>query len=65
MFSGLFAAGVDDLVDLNCKSAKEKGICPGIACSDNLEWFRERALELRNDDDQLAGGAVNGLFLAR
>ncbi len=64
IFSGLFAVGTDDLIDLNCQSAREKGICTTIACPDNLERFRQCALELRNDD-KLARGPVNGLFLAR
>lgn len=36
LFSGLWATGVDQLVDFNCTSTQEKGFCPGShpgACS--------------------------------
>ena len=62
IFAGLFAVGVDDLVDLNCRSAHEKGTCPTGPCSDNLEHIQKLAREIR-DDDKLAGGDFHGMFL--
>ena len=62
VFSGLFAVGADDLVDLNCQSAREKGMCCTTDCRENLARIREHALNARNDD-QLAGGAIDGVFL--
>ena len=64
LFAGLFAVGVDDLVDLNCRSAHEKGTCPVLSCCDNLEKYQKLAREIR-DDDKLAGGAFHGMFFPK
>jgi hypothetical protein len=32
VFAGLVATGQDSLIDLNCVSAQEKGLCPGVPC---------------------------------
>jgi hypothetical protein len=48
VFSGLIDAGRDQLVDFNCVSAQEKGLCPGGAC----------AHDLRTDRDAMARRAV-------
>jgi len=62
VFSGLFVTGVDDLVDFNCQSAREEGLCSLQACPDNLERFRNSLLERRNHE-RLAGRPFHGLFL--
>lgn len=41
-FAGLVAAGMDDLIDFNCVSAQEKGLCPRSACSHDLRTDRTR-----------------------
>jgi hypothetical protein len=43
VFAGLLATGLDRLVDHNCVSAQEKGLCPGVGCT----------YDLRNDRDGL------------
>ena len=63
VFSGLFAAGVDDLVDLNCVSAQEQGTCMNSNCGFNLADFRASALE-RRAHDQLAHRPFNRLLLS-
>jgi hypothetical protein len=63
MFSGLFAAGTDDLVDFNCVSAQEEGICTFSNCGFNLAHFRDSALE-RRAHDQLAHRPFNRLLLS-
>ena len=62
IFSGLFATGQDDLVDYNCISSKEKGICffPDHGC--NLEIFRKSLIE-RRKHERLAHRPFNRLFL--
>ncbi len=62
VFSGLFGAGIDDLVDFNCQSAREEGLCPMQSCPDNLERFRNSLLE-RRKYERLAHRPFNGLFL--
>jgi len=42
VFAGLLATGVDTLVDFNCVSAQEKGICPGTGCGHDLRVDRDR-----------------------
>jgi hypothetical protein len=63
IFSGLFAAGTDDLVDFNCVSAQEEGICTFSNCGFNLADFRESALE-RRAHDKLAHRPFNRLLLS-
>jgi hypothetical protein len=36
LFAGLVATGLDELVDFNCQSTREKGLCPGLACGWDL-----------------------------
>lgn len=43
VFAGLVATGLDTLVDFNCVSAQEKGLCPWTSCR----------FDLRNDRDTL------------
>jgi hypothetical protein len=62
IFAGLFATGRDDLVDFNCTSAQEQGICFLTDCHDNLLRFREAAL-YRREHDQLAHRPFNRLLL--
>ena len=62
VFSGLLVAGVDDLVDFNCKSAREEGICFVERCSENLLHFRSSLLD-RRKYERLACRPFNRLFL--
>ncbi len=45
VFSGLLMAGVDDAIDLNCRSAQEKGLCPGGECGRDLRTTRAQLLK--------------------
>jgi hypothetical protein len=63
LFSGLFAAGTDDLVDFNCVSAQEEGTCTFSNCGFNLAHFRDSALE-RRAHDKLARRPFNRLLLS-
>jgi hypothetical protein len=62
IFAGLFAAGTDDLVDFNCVSAQEQGICTFSNCGFNLLNFKKSALE-RRAHDKLAHRPFNRLLL--
>ena len=62
MFAGLFATGRDDLIDFNCISAQEEGLCFFTDCNDNLLRFREAAL-YRREHDKLAHRPFNRLLL--
>jgi hypothetical protein len=42
VFAGLVATGLDRLVDYNCVSAQEKGVCPGTGCAFDLRQDRDR-----------------------
>ena len=63
VFSGLFAAGIDDLVDFNCISAQEQNTCTDSQCGFNLADFRKSALK-RRVHDKLAHRPFNRLFLS-
>jgi hypothetical protein len=43
-FAGLIATGLDQMIDLNCVSTKEKGMCPGGACGHELMQDRAALL---------------------
>jgi hypothetical protein len=60
IFTTLFAAGRDDLIDFNCRSTQEKHECPGGTCS--LVPFRDSLLA-RRIHGRLAGRPLDGLFL--
>lgn len=45
VFSGLLVAGVDEAIDLNCRSAQEKGLCPGGECGRDLRTTRAQLLK--------------------
>lgn len=62
VFSGLFATGMDDLVDLNCASAQEQKTCTSSNCGFNLQIFQQSALE-RRAHDKLAHWPFNWLLL--
>lgn len=62
VFAGLFATGRDDLVDFNCTSAREQGLCFFTNCNDNLLRFKESALH-RREHDKLAHRPFNRLLL--
>lgn len=61
-YTGLLIAGVDDLVDFNCQSAREEGICFVAQCDDNLERYRDSLLE-RRQHERLACRPFNRLLL--
>ncbi|HEU5246640.1 MAG TPA: hypothetical protein VFU09_06080 [Candidatus Udaeobacter sp.] len=63
VFAGLFAAGTDDLVDFNCISAQEQGLCTFSNCGFNLAHFRDSALE-RRAHDKLGHRPFNRLLLS-
>ena len=44
VFAGLLATGVDRLVDFNCTSSQEKGVCPRCGCAHDLREDRDRLL---------------------
>lgn len=46
VFAGLLASGVDDLVDFNCVSAQEKGLCPRTGCDHDLRIDRRRLAQV-------------------
>lgn len=46
VFAGLVAMGVDSLVDFNCVSAQEKGLCPRSDCRYDLRIDRNRLRRL-------------------
>jgi hypothetical protein len=62
VFTGLLVAGVDDLVDFNCQSAREEGICFVERCDENLQRFRTSLLD-RRTHERLARRPLNRLFL--
>ena len=62
VFAGLFATGRDKLVDFNCASAREEGLCFFTNCNDNLLRFRDAAL-YRRSHDKLAHRPFNRLLL--
>jgi hypothetical protein len=44
VFAGLVLTGLDRMVDYNCVSAQEKGVCPGTGCACDLRIERDRFL---------------------
>lgn len=42
VFAGLVLTGADRMVDHNCVSAQEKGVCPGTGCPYDLRMDRDR-----------------------
>jgi len=42
VFAGMIASGADRLIDFNCVSAQEKGLCPRRACAFDLRIDAER-----------------------
>jgi hypothetical protein len=44
VFAGLIAVGHDSLIDFNCVSTQEKGVCPGVPCLRDLREERDRLL---------------------
>jgi hypothetical protein len=63
VFAGLFVTGRDDLVDFNCCSAREQGLCFFSNCNDNLLRFKQSALN-RRAHDKLACRPFNRLLLS-
>ena len=64
IFAGLFVTEGDNLIDFNCLSTQEKGLCasPGEHCQ--LERFK-RSLLARRHHDRLACRPFNRLFLQK
>lgn len=44
VFAALVETGLDEGLDFNCVSAREKGLCPGTGCAFNLSAIREQLL---------------------
>ncbi len=42
VFAGLIVTGRDRLIDFNCKSTQEKGVCPYAGCAHDLREDRDR-----------------------
>lgn len=63
IFSGLFATGSDMLVDYNCESQREKGLCPKKHEDCNLGDFRKSLME-RRKHDRLGCRPFNRLFIS-
>jgi hypothetical protein len=36
--------GLDQGIDFNCRSAQEKGLCPGVECTHDLRHDRQALL---------------------
>jgi hypothetical protein len=53
LFAGLALSRTDALIDLNCVSAQEKWLCPGVECGWNLA---DLADELRHEEPPWATG---------
>jgi hypothetical protein len=60
IFSGLFAAGFDDLQDFDCGFLRANGLCAEGPC--RMKDFR-RSLIGRREHERLGGRPVNRLFL--
>ncbi len=41
VFAGMIVTGLDRMVDFNCVSAQEKGLCPGVGCPYDLRVARD------------------------
>ena len=46
VFAGMIATGADRLIDFNCVSAQEKGLCPRGGCPFNLRLDAERLSQI-------------------
>jgi hypothetical protein len=44
VFAGLIVTGVDRLIDFNCMSSQEKGVCPRCGCAHDLREDRDRLM---------------------
>ncbi len=62
VFAGLFATGLDDLVDFNCQSAKEEKLFCADNCPFNLEHYKNSLID-RRKYERLACRPFNRLFL--
>lgn len=62
VFSGLIANRVDDLVDFNCQSAREEGLCFHERCDGNLLLYRDSLLA-RRTYERLGCRPFHRLFL--
>jgi hypothetical protein len=48
VFAGMLVIGVDRMIDHNCVSAQEKGVCPGIGCGYDLRLDRDHVFRGRS-----------------
>lgn len=64
VFTGLFVTGADDLVDFNCQSAREEGLCFIENCRENLAPFRT-SLFNRKHYERLGCRPFNRLLLSK
>jgi hypothetical protein len=44
VFAGMVETGLDQGIDFNCRSAQEKGLCPGVECTHDLRHDRQTLL---------------------
>ncbi len=63
IFAGLFATGVDDLVDFNCLSTQEKGFCATSGQHCSLDLFK-KSLLARRKSERLASRPFNRMFFS-
>ncbi|MEX1117613.1 MAG: hypothetical protein WEB60_02355 [Terrimicrobiaceae bacterium] len=64
VFAGLFATGEDHLVDFNCQSAHEQGLCFVENCRENLVPFRD-SLTNRKNYERMGCRPFNRLLLSK
>jgi len=62
VFSGLIMMRVDGLVDFNCQSAREEGLCSVSQCSGNLMLYRQSLID-RKRYERLAHSPFHGLYV--
>lgn len=62
LFAGMFAVGIDDLVDFNCLSSQEKRVCSTSGGPCNLDLMKTSLLA-RRKDERLGCRPFNRLFL--
>lgn len=62
LFAGMILTDADQLIDFNCQSAREAGICAFGGCGHNLQDYQQ-SIEHRRAHERLARRPFNRLFL--
>jgi hypothetical protein len=62
VFAGLIMMRLDGLVDFNCQSAREEGLCGTSQCSGNLLLYRQSLID-RKRYERLAHSPFHGLYV--